>query len=211
MITNIASLPSRFLPAQASAARSTVTATSASDGDLIERIAAGDQLAMQALYKRHSVLVFRFVMRLVRNECTSEDLVSEIFFDVWRKADRFEGRSQVSTWLFAIARNKALDSLRQRSTEELDEHAVALIEDPSDNPEVTIQKQETRSVMRKCLARLSPAHREIIDLVYYHQKKIDDVARIVGIAQNTVKTRMFYARKQLAELLAAEGITTAWA
>src|SRR5262249_37890143 len=141
-------------------------------------------------------------------EPAAEDTVNEVFFDVWRKADQFEGRSQVSTWLLAIARHKALEALRHRSTERLDEDAAALIEDPADNPEVAVHKKKTGSILRKCLAQLSPAHREIIDLVYYHGKSIDDAAEIIGIAQNTVKTRMFYARKQLAELLGLEGITT---
>ena len=82
-------------------------------------------------------------------------------------------------------------------------------EDPADNPEAAYQKRDTRAVMRKCLAELSPAHREIIDLVYYHGKSIDEVARLTGAGQATVKTRMFYARKRLAELLGAYGIASA--
>ena len=93
--------------------------------------------------------------------------------------------------------------MRRRSTEELDEEAAAAIEDPQDNPEVTFQNRRKAEVLLNCLTKLSPAHREIIDLVYYHEKSIDEVAEIVGIPPNTVKTRMFYARKQIAELMAA--------
>ena len=78
-----------------------------SDEVLIGRIANGDRLAMQVLYARHHVRVFRFVVRLVRDESTAEDLISEVFLDVWRQAGRFEGRSAVSTWVLAIARFKA--------------------------------------------------------------------------------------------------------
>src|SRR5207249_11903273 len=74
-----------------------------SDKVLIGRIANGDRLAMQVLYARYHVRVFRFVVRLVRDESTAEDLISEVFLDVWRQAGRFEGRSAVSTWLLAIA------------------------------------------------------------------------------------------------------------
>ena len=81
---------------------------STSDEVLIGRIANGDRLAMQVLYARHHVRVFRFVVRLVRDETTAEDLISEVFLDVWRQAGRFEGRSAVSTWMLAIARFKAL-------------------------------------------------------------------------------------------------------
>jgi RNA polymerase sigma-70 factor, ECF subfamily len=128
------------------------------------------------------------------------------FLDVWRQAGRFQGRSQVTTWLLAIARNKALSALRCRSTEELDEDAAAAIEDPQDNPEVTMQNRQKSGILLNCLTRLSPAHREVIDLVYYHQKSIDEVAEITGVPQNTVKTRMFYARKRIAEVMAAQGI-----
>jgi Sigma-70, region 4 len=71
------------------------------------------------------------------------------------------------------------------------------IEDPQDNPEVTFQNRQKAEILLNCLTKLSPAHREIIDLVYYHEKPIDEVAEIVGIPPNTVKTRMFYARKQI--------------
>ena len=108
--------------------------------------------------------------------------MSEVFIDVWRQAERFERRSQVSTWLLAIARNKALSMLRRRSNEQLDEEVAEFIEDPSDNPEVMMQKQERASVLRDCLTQLSPAHREIIDLVYYHEKSIEEVAEIIARA-----------------------------
>jgi RNA polymerase sigma-70 factor (ECF subfamily) len=181
-----------------------------SDEVLIGRIANGDRLAMQVLFARHHVRVFRFVVRLVRNETTAEDLISEVFLDVWRQADRFEGRSAVSTWLLAIARFKALSALRRRPEEELDEETAGAIEDPSDDPEIVLEKKDKSALIRKCLTGLSAEHREIIDLVYYHEKSVEEVAEIVGIPENTVKTRMFYARKKLAELLKAEGIERGW-
>jgi RNA polymerase sigma-70 factor, ECF subfamily len=181
-----------------------------SDEVLIGRIASGDRLAMQVLFARHHVRVYRFVLRLVRDEAAAEDLISEVFLDVWRQAGRFEGRSAVSTWLLAIARFKALSVLRRRPDEELDEEKAAAIEDPSDNPEVVLEKKDKSAIIRKCLGGLSAEHREIIDLVYYHEKSVEEVAEIVGIPENTVKTRMFYARKRLAELLKAEGIDRGW-
>jgi RNA polymerase sigma-70 factor, ECF subfamily len=181
-----------------------------SDEVLIGRIAKGDRLAMQVLFARHHVRVYRFVLRLVNNESVAEDLISDVFLDVWRQADRFEGRSAVSTWMLAIARFKALSALRKRPDEELDEEAASAIEDPEDDPEVSIQKKDKGLVLRKCLDALSPEHREIIDLVYYHEKSVEEVAEIVGIPENTVKTRMFYARKKLAEVLKAAGVERGW-
>ena len=181
-----------------------------SDEVLIGRIASGDRLAMQVLFARHHVRVYRFVLRVVRDETKAEDLISEVFLDVWRQADRFEGRSAVSTWLLAIARFKALSALRRQPDEELDDEAAAAIEDTSDNPEETLAKKDKSAVIRKCLEGLSADHREIIDLVYYHEKSVEEVAEIVGIPENTVKTRMFYARKKLAELLKAAGMERGW-
>ncbi len=171
------------------------------DEVLIGRIANGDRLAMQVLYARYHVRVFRFVVRLVRDEATAEDVISEVFLDVWRQAGRFEGRSTVSTWLLAIARFKAISALRRRRD---------AIEDLSDNPATALEKKDKSAMLRKCLAGLSTEHREIIDLVYYHEKSVEEVAEIVGIPENTVKTRMFYARKRLAELLKSEGIERGW-
>ena len=180
------------------------------DEVLIGRIANGDRLAMQVLFARHHVRVYRFVLRLVRNESVAEDLISDVFLDVWRQAGRFEGRSAVSTWMLAIARFKALSALRRRPDQELDEAAAEAIEDTSDNPEVALEKKDKSAVIRKCLEGLSAEHREIVDLVYYHEKSVEEVAQIVGIPENTVKTRMFYARKKLAELLKAAGIERGW-
>ena len=177
-----------------------------SDEALIARIASGDRLAMQVLFARHHVRIYRFVLRLVRDQWKAEDLISEVFLDVWRQADRFEGRSTVSTWLLAIARFKALSALRRKPEEGLDEDAALKIEDLADNPEVTLEKKDRSAVIRKCLMGLSAEHREIIDLVYYHEKSVEEAAKIVGIPENTVKTRMFYARKKLAEMLKAAGL-----
>jgi RNA polymerase sigma-70 factor, ECF subfamily len=150
------------------------------------------------------------VVRVVRDESMAEDLISEVFLDVWRQAGRFEGRSAVSTWMLAIARFKALSALRRRPDEELDEETASAIEDPTDDPGTTLEKKDKGAMIRKCLVGLSADHREIIDLVYYHEKSVEEVAQIVGIPENTVKTRMFYARKRLAELLKAAGIERGW-
>jgi RNA polymerase sigma-70 factor, ECF subfamily len=177
-----------------------------SDESLIQSIARSDKRAMQVLFVRHNVRVYRFVLRLVGDTALAEDLVSEVFLEVWRKAARFEGRSQVSTWLLAIARYKAISQLRNRSVDQLDEQMAETIPDPADNSEEIIEKRDRGAVLRKCLEELSPAHREIIDLVYYHEQSMEEVARILQAPQGTVRTRMFYARKQLAELLRAHGI-----
>jgi RNA polymerase sigma-70 factor (ECF subfamily) len=181
-----------------------------SDEVLIARIAGGDRLAMQVLFSRHHVRVYRFVLRLVRNEATAEDLISDVFLDIWRQAGKFEGRSAVSTWMLSIARFKALSALRRRQEEELDDETAERVEDQSDDPEVALAKRDKGAVLRACLSELSVEHREVIDLVYYHEKSVQEVADITGIPEATVKTRMFYARKKLSELLKERGIDRGW-
>ncbi len=181
-----------------------------SDQDLILRVAKGDRLAFRTLYARHNVRVFRFILRFIKDEGQAEDLIGEVFLDVWRQADRFEGRSSVSTWILGMARFKALSSLRKTTDAEIDEDKAAAIADEADNPETVSQKLDKAKAIRRCIDQLSPEHREIVDLVYYQEKSISEVAEIVGIPENTVKTRMFYARKRLQELMQSAGVDRGW-
>jgi RNA polymerase sigma-70 factor (ECF subfamily) len=172
-----------------------------SDEMLVERIAGGDKLAMQVLFARHRTAIYRWLLRFVGNETVAEDLVSDVFLDVWRQAGRFEGRAAVSTWLLSIARFKALSARRRRPDAELDEVIEATVADPTDDPEVTLEKKNRDELVREALTTLSSEHREIIDLVYYHEKSVEECAQILSIPRATVKTRMFYARKKLAEMV----------
>jgi len=174
-----------------------------SDAALISAIAGSDRDAMHVLYVRHSVRVYRFVLRLTNDSSLAEDLVSEVFIDVWRGARGFKEKSQVSTWLLAIARNKTLAAMRARLDEQLDDEMATAIADPADDAETTANKRDRSAIVEHCLSKLSPLHREVLVLVYYHEKSVDEVAQIVGAPASTVKTRMFYARKRMENL--AEG------
>lgn len=182
-----------------------------SDEVLIALIASQDRDAMHVLFVRYHVRVFRFLLRIVGNAAAAEDLANEVFIDIWRHAGRFEARSKASTWILAIAHYKAASSRRRKTFDQLDDGAAEFIEDPADGPEVSAQNNKRGAVLRECLAKLSPAHREVLDLIYYHEQSVAEVARIVGVSENTVKTRAFYARKQMAHLMAARGIEQAWA
>ena len=121
----------------------------ASDDDLVRRIASGDTLAMRVLFSRHQMKVHRFVLRLVRDESVAEDMISEVFLDVWRQANRFEGRSSVVTWLLAMARNKAWSALRKRREASMEEGVAEAVEDEADDPEVQVQKQDKGAAIRR--------------------------------------------------------------
>jgi len=174
-----------------------------SDATLIARVATGNRLAMQVLFARHHARVYRFILRLVGSEAAAEDLTSEVFLCVWRQASAFAARSSVTTWLLAIARYKAIAELRRRPV--LDVVSVQT-SNPADDPEASLAIKHRGEILRNCLRGLSPRHREIIDLVYYHEKSVQEAAEILGLSGNTVKTRMFYARKKLSRLLAEHGV-----
>jgi RNA polymerase sigma-70 factor (ECF subfamily) len=181
---------------------------SSSDEILIGEIAAGSKPAMHALFARHRTF-YRWLLRFVSGETVAEDLLSKVFLDVWRQAARFQRRSSVSTWLLSIARHKAL-SARRRRTEgtELDEKIETTIADPANDPEVALQEKDRGELLRRALMRLSPQHRQGIDLVYYHDRSVHQVAHILDMPPATVKTRMFYARKKLAEFV--NGAEESW-
>jgi RNA polymerase sigma factor (sigma-70 family) len=126
------------------------TAGKTSDEILVEQIAAGSKPAMQALFARHRTYVYRWLLRFVSNETLVEDLLSEVFLDVWRQADHFQYRSSISTWLLAIARHKAL-SARRRRTEgaELDEKIEATIADPANDLTQRIEIDGFRIYVRR--------------------------------------------------------------
>src|SRR6266436_6114071 len=198
LMLNMSVRPQPAAVAAVSALAATAGKTS-SDEILVEQIAAGSKPAMQALFAWHRTYVYRRLLRFVSNETLAEDLLSEVFLDVWCQAGRFQCRSSVSTWLMSIARHKALSARRRRTEAELEKNRP--VADPADGPDVALQEKDRDELLRRALIRLSPEHRQVIDLVYYHEKSVDEVAHILDVPSATVKTRMFYARKKLAELV----------
>jgi RNA polymerase sigma-70 factor (ECF subfamily) len=176
-----------------------------SDENLINAIATGNEAAMRTLYARHHVRIYHFIVRLGCDTDRAEDLVSEVFVTVWRQASAFEGRSQVSTWIMSIARFKAPTALSRRRELQLDEESMKMVADDADTPEQSVLHTDRRTQLRRVIAQMSPDHREVIDLVYYHGKSVEEVAKILNLPKNTVKTRMFYARRYLARLLTMQG------
>lgn len=173
-----------------------------SDEELLKLIATSDQRAMEELFDRHETQVYRFARRLVGDDGLAEDVTAETFCQVWRGAAAgFKGKSQVATWLLAIARNLGISLLRRRSEQELDDTTAQTIEDPVDNPEVSLAKLQQSEIVARCLDRLPSKHRDPIELFYFQGKSIGEVAKIVGIPLNTVKTRMLRGRVLMAQLL----------
>lgn len=188
----------------------TQDADTVADEILLARIAGGEKEAMHVFYRRHRLAVYRFVLRFLRDEAAAEDVANDVFIDVFRQAGRFEGRSRASTWLLGMARFKALSERRKRRDTVDADDALEGVEDDADSPEVSVQKQDKAQLLRRCIEKLSPEHREVIDLVFYHGRSIKEIAEIAGIPENTVKTRAFHARRQLSLLMQKMGIDRGW-
>jgi RNA polymerase sigma-70 factor, ECF subfamily len=165
--------------------------------EVFRRIANGDRLTMRKLFARYHVSVYRWLLRSLGDATLAESLLNDVFLDVWRNAAFFDGRSSVSTWLLAIARIKGLSARRTKLHSELDELART-VPTASDEPELPLQGNRGE-VLRHALARLSRQYGEVIDLVYYHGKSVKEAAQIVGTDERTVKSRMYDARRRLAE------------
>jgi len=177
-----------------------------SDAALLERIARRERAAITTLFRRYHRRLFRYLTRMLWSEAMAEELVNEVFLEVWRSAGRFEGRSATSSWLFGIAHHKAVSELRKRREASLEDERSAALQESADNPAADAEHAGTGRILQACLERLSAEHREVLELAYYHELSVGEIAEIAGCPENTVKTRMFHARKRLRALLPAAGL-----
>ena len=188
-------------------AQRTLALKHASDQDLIKAIAAGCQASMRCLFMRHRERVYKFILRAVGDTTTAMDLTSDVFVAVWTQAGTFRGQSSVSTWLLSIARYKAVSALRRRANDTLDIDQFTIV-DSADDPETAIEKQDRSRLVRECVLKLSLEHREIVGLLYYDDRSMEEVSRIARIPLGTAKSRASYARRRLSDLLVAAGVAT---
>ena len=175
-----------------------------SDGDaqLLRLTAAGDRLAFEQLYRIYHPRLTRFLDRMTRRPGLVGEMLNDTMLVVWNRAATYNGSCQVSTWIFAIAYRKALKAL-----ERLDEPVP---DDPSDDereshdagPEQQLAHAQLRSLLIDALGGLPPEQRAVVALTYLHEIGYREIAQIVDCPIDTVKTRMFYARRRLRVLLA---------
>ena len=160
--------------------------------------------AFRTLFDRYYALVYRFILRIVRRPELAEEAASDSFLEVWRGAGRFRGESRVSTWIYGIAHHKALNALRGlRGSRHVDLEDAEEKADPAQDPHMAAEEWQRRGWVRKALARLTAEHRTVVELAFYHGLAYAEIARVVGCPENTVKSRMFYAKKKLGQSLAA--------
>ncbi len=189
---------------------------------LLRRVADADREAFETLYHLYYRRLFAYLFKLTRRGDLVEEVLNDVMFAVWTSAARFDGRSRPSTWIFGIAYHKALKALaRQAATAggsggssggaggtRGEEDGGREVEEPAtgEGPESLISRREVASTLGKALGTLSPEHRAVVELTYYYELSYGEIAEIVGCPVNTVKTRMFHARRRLRELLPALGL-----
>ena len=173
----------------------------ASDDELIAEIARGSQAALEAFYLRHETPLYNFLRSILRDDAQAADLVNEAMFDVWQKADRFEGRSEPRTWLYAIARNRALDRLRRvdrRSAEELDAEMPDENAEPAD---LRLMRAEDAGRVSHCLETIRPNHREVLSLAFLSDMPLAEIAGVLACPEGTVKSRIHHAKQAMRHCL----------
>jgi len=187
--------------------RASTRKASAVDEALIARIARGDETALRALIDRHQARLSRYVLRFLRDRSLVDDVLGETFFAVWRQAATFERRSSIATWLSAIARYTALSYGERRTLplESLTQMHASSLADSRPRPDAVIESREMLSLLRRSLLDLPPEQAVVFDLAYFRDKSIQEIASITGAPKNTIKWRMFRARKQLAVALGMAG------
>lgn len=174
------------------------------DDALLARISAGDRDAMDALYERHCSSLVAYLRLFTSDQSHIEELVQDTMVAAWKGADRFAGRSSVRSWLFAIARRRAIDTLRRRDWRTVGDEVLASLPDPSPGPEVWALAQASQAQLIATIERLSPIHREILVLIFVSQLSYSEVAKILDIPLGTVKSRLNNARKALRAHLRTE-------
>jgi RNA polymerase sigma-70 factor, ECF subfamily len=175
------------------------------DAVLMHRVATADRSAMHILFSRHHLAVYRFVLQRLQDRALAEDVTSEAFLEVWRRAGRFDGRSPVVAWILAIARHKTFAAQPERHLR-IDGASATGADGENIGQATPMQAPDRHTVLRGCMKKLPAEHREVIDLVYYQEQSMEAVAAILGIPRRTARTRVSYARRRLAAELKKSGV-----
>lgn len=176
------------------------------DPELIRRVAAKDRHAFEALYQRHAPRVQRYLCRHLSRPDVIEEVLDDVMLVVWESASRFNNASRVSTWIYGIAHHKALKARARLSGRGVEVPVPDQQPMDADGPETVTLRGELGRTLARGLDALSPEQRAVVELTFYHDRSYQEIARIMRSPVNTVKTRMFHARRRLAPLLSALGL-----
>ncbi len=169
----------------------------ANEDKLLKKVAQKDAKAFEELFELTSKKIFFYLYRLIQNKETAEDIHVEVYAAVWKNAAKFKGKSKVTTWMFGIARNLALNELRKKYNE--NQSIYQPVKD--ENSYKAYNKFDRQQYIQEALLKVSAKHREILDLAFFHDASYAEIAQLLAIPENTVKTRVYYAKAALKEEL----------
>ncbi len=170
---------------------------------LIDKIAEGDVRAFEELYRAYHPRLTQFLINMTRRMHLVEEILDDTMMVVWERPESYAGASKFSTWIFAIAYRKALRALR-RNDEPVEDPAADLRASAEPWPDHELERVQTHELLFGALGELSPEHRAVVDLAYFHEAGYREIAEIMNCPVDTVKTRMFHARRRLRSKLAGD-------
>lgn len=178
------------------------------DAALVRAVARADRISFESLYGRYARRVHQYARTFVRDHSLAEEIVIDTMLAVWQGAGRFDGNSRASTWILGIARHKALDAVRRRraagEADDLDSVPEPACEEPG-TEEHALQTASGQQ-LRAALEQLTASHREVLWLAFFEDLGYADIARLLEVPLNTVKTRVFHAKQKLRSLLDSPAI-----
>jgi len=180
-------------------------AQSERDADLrlIALVGRGDAEAFRELYRKYQTRLTRFLANLVRQPQIVEEVLDDTLMVVWERAADFKGESKLSTWIFAIAYRKAMKAVRRYDVP-IEDHDAENRASNEATPEEAFGQMRLHNLLRGAMAELSPDHRGVVELTYFQDLSYREIAEIMDCPVDTVKTRMFYARRHLKRCLEGE-------
>lgn len=172
-------------------------ANEASEPELLQRVRGGDRAAFADLYRLYHPRLHGYLQRLLRDPASVEEVLDDVMFVVWNDAHKFRGASAVSSWIFGIAYRKALTAMRA------ERRYQAPLDRGTDADDIAAGTTRHRDWIGAALRQLSPDHRQVVELTYFSGFSYEEIAAIANCPVNTVKTRMFHARRRMKVLLPA--------
>ena len=179
------------------------TTSSEPEHHLLKRVAEGDRNAFRELYDMTSRRIYFYLYRLLQDASLAEDVQMDVYVEVWKSAANFRGQSKVTTWVFGIARNLAFKTMRQqRSHANIDDYIS--LEDPN---QPDLDAPDRQRIVKHAMTMISVKHREVLDLVFFQQMRYQEIASLLDVSVNTVKTRVYYAKAALQKSMEELGVT----
>ena len=173
------------------------------DARLLSRVSEGDLRAFEELYRAYHPRLKRFLANILRRPHLVDEVLNDTMMVVWRQPEKYNGKSKVSTWIFAIAYRKALKALR-RHDEPIEDKTADARPSADPGPEQNVGQRQLQTLLLKAMGELSADHRAVVDLTYFHEIGYREIAELMDCPVDTVKTRMFHARRRLKAMLPGE-------